>query len=229
MALPAKERKELVSTALEHLSNVIGASGKAEELVRITTLIVQACKKLAESVSEPTKTRSTATLAEFVIAAKTIAKDTRAVDSNSLQRLSSTKRAVEALVKEVEHWHISHCKIDDVEILSQLVTESPPSSPLTDVELKLLSELNRQRVALNGKKDPQKAPEQHGQPEHVLKTTSKGLERAADTLMNIASQKSPRKDLLLDSTILLAKMVSMLLDLVDSLFVTKYPMRAQVS
>ena len=54
---------------------------------------------------EPTKTRSTGILAEFVIVAKRIVQNVHAVDTNSLQQLSSTRKAVESLVKELDGWH----------------------------------------------------------------------------------------------------------------------------
>ena len=246
MVLGAKERKEVVSVTLERLSSVIGASGKAEELVRLTTLIVQATKKLVEETPEPTKTRSTATLAEFVMAAKRIAQDARAVDSNSLQQLSATKRAVENLVRELDSWHESQTPDRDLsldEILSQTSQMSrqdsrsssgsrgkgsPPITPTSELEKKLLAELKRQHETLLKKTDPQTNPQQHGQPDDVLKMAVTGLSRSIKEMTELSSQKNPSKEALIEPTILLAKMVSVLMDLVDSLFVSKFPMRTQV-
>lgn len=248
MSLGAKERKEVVSVTLERLSAVIGASGKAEELVRLTTQIVQATKKLVEGTPEPTKTRSTATLAEFVVAAKRIAQDARAVDSSSLQKLSSSRKAVETLVRELDSWHESHMPKNDRdlsldEILSQTSQMarqdsrssygsrdkgSSPITPTSELEKKLVSELKRQHEALLSKTEPQNNPEQHGQPDEVLKMTVGGLSRSIKELTELSSQKSPSKEALVEPTILLAKMVSVLMDLVDSLFVSKFPMRTQV-
>ena len=232
--MDAKERCELVSLALEHLSGVIGASGKAEELVRLTTQIVQAAKRLVEGTPEDMKSKSTTVLAEFVIAAKAIAKDARAVDSSSLQKLSSTKRAVEVLVRELDEWHISQNPSngkDDIEVaLEELGSRSsPPNTPASEAEKKLLWELKRLQKELVRKKEPQTSPKQHGQPEDALKMAVTGLTRSANELVETAGQKNPVKESLLEPSILLSKMVSTLMDLVDSLFVTKYPMRSQVS
>ncbi len=244
MALDTKERRELVSHSLEHLQNVIGASGRAEELVRLTTQVVQNGKRLSEGIPEGMRTRSTAILADFVIAARAIAKDARAVDSNSLQKLGRTKRAVESLIEELDNWHASQSppKRDEIELaLEDLVPESssksksrpggssPPQTPISEREKKLTEELKKQQKRLMKKMDPQAVPEQHGRPEDILKMAVTGLSRSSDDLMELASQKSPTKEHLLEPMILMSRMVAMLMDLVDSLFVSKYPMRAQVS
>lgn len=243
MALSAKERRELVAQSLEHLQNVIGASGRAEELVRLTTQIVQNGKRLSEGIPEGMRTRSTASLAEFVIAARAIAKDARAVDSTSLQKLGRTKRVVEALIGELDEWHASQApqQKTDIELaLEDLVPDSsksksrpggssPPQTPISEREKRLMAELKKQQKRLLDRTDPQAAPEQHGRPEDILKMAVTGLGRSSDDLTEQASQKSPTKELLLEPMILMSRMVAMLMDLVDSLFVSKYPMRAQVS
>lgn len=256
MTLGVKERKELVSVTMDRLTSVIGASGKAEELVRLTTQIVQAAKRLAEDTPEPTKTRSTAVLAEFVIAAKKIAQDVRAVDSSSLQKLSSSRKAVESLVKELDEWHeaqISKTRgvgareelsLDDILAQTNQMSRqdsrsssgvgtigksSPPESPITEQEKRLQAELKRQLEALQRKSEPQSNPEQHGNPEEILRTAVGGLTRSTKELTELsAGQRAPNKEALLEPTVLLARMVSMLMDLVDSLFVSKFPMRTQV-
>ena len=255
MTLGVKERKELVSVTMERLTSVIGASGKAEELVRLTTQIVQAAKRLAEDTPEPTKTRSTGVLAEFVIAAKKIAQNVRAVDSNSLQQLSSTRKAVESLVKELNGWHEAQIPSQQAvsqepsleEILAQTNPMSrqesrssfgsgkgsPTESPVSEQEKRLQAELKRQLEALQRKAEPQSNPEQHGNPEEIIRTAVGGLTRSTKELTELSGpgaggQKAPSKEALLEPTVLLAKMISMLMDLVDSLFVSKFPMRSQV-
>ena len=256
MTLGVKERKELVSVTMERLTSVIGASGKAEELVRLTTQIVQAAKRLAEDTPEPTKTRSTGVLAEFVIAAKKIAQNVRAVDTNSLQQLSSTRKAVESLVKELDGWHEAQIPkqqqaISQEPSLEEILAQtnsisrqesrssfasgkgSPTESPVSEQEKRLGAELKRQLEALQRKAEPQSNPEQHGNPEEILRTAVGGLTRSTKELTELSGagasgQKAPSKEALLEPTVLLAKMVSMLMDLVDSLFVSKFPMRSQV-
>ena len=261
MTLGVKERKELVSATMDRLTSVIGASGKAEELVRLTTQIVQAAKRLAEDTPEPTKTRSTGVLAEFVIAAKKIAQDVRAVDSNSLQQLSSTRKAVESLVKELDEWHEAQiskahgaggARNDEDLSLEEILAQtsqlsrqdsrsscgvgtggkgSPPETPVSEHEKRLQAELKRQLEALKRKSEPQSNPEQHGNPEDILRTAVGGLTRSTKdlTALSVSGQRAPTKEALLEPTVLLARMVSMLMDLIDSLFVSKFPMRTQVS
>ena len=252
MALDAKERKELVSTTMERLTLVIGASGNPQELVGLVTQIVKATKRLAEGTPETTKTRGTSVLAEFVFAAKKIAQDARAVDSQSLQQLSTTRKAVENLVKELDVWYNSKQSIDDNELDNLLIQppqtsrqdtvskpngskttygrSSPPEQiPNSEKEKKLFMELKRQQDSLQRKTDPQRNPSQHGQPADILRTAVAGLKRGTAELIEASGQRAPSKESILEPTILLARMVSMLMDLVDSLFVSKYPMRAQVN
>lgn len=248
MDLDVQQRKEIISITNERLSLVIGASGNAEELVSLVTQIVKALKKLIGGAPEATKTKGTSTLAEFVFAAKKIAQDARAVDSNSLQQLSSTRKAVESLVKELDSFYESQQKssrdidlhsllkqptsihsrpIDPVNAVSRVSPIDPP--PTTEREHRLAVELQNQLEVLHSKAEPQKNPVQHGEPSDVLTTAMTGLQRATVALVEVAGHKAPAKALVLEPTLILSKMVSMLMDLVDSLFVSKYPMRTQVS
>ncbi len=246
MDVGVNERKEIVSNTLERLSLVIGASGNAEELVSLVTQIVKALKNLIQGVPEGIKTRGTSTLAEFVFAAKKIAKDARAVDSVLLQQLSSTKKAVEGLVKEINSFYESQqVSSSEVELESLLRQTSVPPRPAdqvngmgrvsptkvpptTDSERRLAVNLKQQAESLQRKSEPQVNPVQHGQPSDVLQTAMTGLGRATVALVEMSGHKSPNKASVLEPTLLLARMVSMLIDLVDSLFVSKYPMRTQV-
>ena len=282
MALSAKERRDLHTATAKRLTEVIGASGKADELVKLTTQIVQAAKKLAEGTPDAMKTRSTTTLAEFVIAAKKIAQDTRAVDSSSLQKLSSSKKAVEALLKEIDAWHTSQnsrdeagLSLDDILNQTSIIARTDPRSsiiggsgsgsirgtgsgssgqlaglgggssggggsspgvkrssptelPPTEQEKKMMNELKRRQEELVGKGEPQAKPGHHGDPEETLKVAVRGLSHSTSKLLDLAGQKAPSKESLLEPTITLARMVSVLMDLVDSLFVSKFPMRSQV-
>lgn len=285
MALTAKDQRDIYSATMERLAAVIGASGKADELVKLTTQIVQAAKKLSQDTPDAMKTKSTATLAEFVMAAKKIAQDTRAVDAASLQKLSSSRKAVEMLVKELDSWHTAQSSKDDTTDLSlddiliqtsagsrsslsgQSVSRtslssqaassrtslsglggggsggggggggsgSKRSSPtevgpqVSEQEKKLLSELQRQQEELTRKAEPQVAAgRSHGDPEQTLKLAVAGLSRSISQLIDLGGQKAPYKEALLEPALVLAKMVSLLMDLVDTLFVSKFPMRTQV-
>ena len=276
MALAGKERRELYSATVQRLSEVIGASGKAEELVKLTTQIVQAGKRLAQNAPDALKNKSNAVLAEFVIAAKKIAQDTRAVDAASLQKLSSTRKAVESLMKELDAWHASQESRDDTdlsldEILFQTSSRTESRASLSsqgggrgstgismgptgaggmglggptgvgvrrnspteiqaavEHEKRLLNELKQQQDVLMKKAEPQANTSPRGNPEEILKVSVTGLSRSTSQLLDAAGQKTPSKEALMEPAIVMAKMVSALLDLVDSLFVSKFPMRSQV-
>ena len=264
MALSAKDRRELYSSTMERLTEVIGASGKAEELVKLTTQIVQATKKLAGGTPDVIMTKSTSTLAEFVKAAKKIAQDPRAVDSVSLHQLSTTRKAVELLVKELDSWHTSQAPRDETDVsLDNILTQtsgnarpdsrsssgrgrpvsgngsigglgrtrsSPTEQINAEQEKKLLMELKRLQEELAKKAEPQmNRTSSHRNPEETLKMTWADLSSSTSLLTELAGQKCPRKEALLDPAITLAKMVCILMDLVDSLFVSKFPMRSQVT
>ena len=222
-------RKELVRTANDHLANVIGASGKAEELVRLTTEIVKATRSLCQGTPEATQQNSTVTLAAFVKAAKAIAQNPRAVDSASLQQLSASKKAVETLVCELDEWHSTRTRDEGHAALERLYSDGPADPGPTEQERKLADELKRQQGSLMKKREPQSEPSQHGKPEEVLDIAIRGLEASAQELSRVAEEKNPTRRSLYEPMLTIVKMVSMLLDVVDSLFVSKYPMRSQVS
>lgn len=228
--MDTRQRNELIVSTREYLEGVIGTTGRAEELVRMTTQIVQNGKRLTEGVPENLRQRSTATLAEFVMAAKAIAKDTRAVDSGLLQTLAAAKRAVETLVGDLESWHDSQTpgKTEDRALTELLHDSSPPGTPLSEKEKRLTEDLRRQQKILRRKREPQTAPRQHGPPEDALRAAVGGIKRSASEMMEAAGQKSTSKEALLDPMLLTSKMVCVLMDLVDSLFISKFPMRAQV-
>lgn len=222
-------RKELVRTANDHLANVISASGKPEELVRLTTEIVKAARSLCQGTPEATQQNSTVTLAAFVKAAKAIAQNPRAVDSASLQQLSASRKAVETLVCELDEWHATGTRDEGHAVLERLCSDGPADVGPTDQEKKLADELRRYQVSLTKKKEPQTEPPQHGRPEEVLGIAIRGLEASSQELTKVAAEeKSPTRKSLFEPMLTIVKMVSMLLDVVDSLFVSKYPMRSQV-
>ena len=236
---------------------MLPASGKPEELVRLTTQIVQSTKRLLVDTPEDLRVRATATLSEFVVAARTIAKDPRSVDSAARQRLSNSRRAVESLVKELDAWHDARYRANNVSedaevVLTRLVSEAAPgalnnasrnsvgsssgggagqvlgTSQEDGREKQLRDDLKKGQISLWKKTEPQQAPVQHGDPSVALTTVTEELQQAGRGLVDVASQRSPAATELLLPAVRLSKAVSTLLDLVDSLFVNRYPMRSQV-
>ena len=243
MAMGRKERKELVADTNLRLEEVLPASGKPEELVRLTTQIVQSAKKLLEETPEDLRVRSTATLSEFVVAARIIAKDPTSMDSSARQRLSNSRRAVEALVKELDSWHDSRYRArkssEDAEVvLSRLASETasgapnnaarptPGSGGVNSVkggssaqgieegkEKQLREELKKEQISLWKKTEPQQAPAQHGEPSQALTTATGNLQAAARSLVDVASQKGPSTVELLEPALQLSRAVSTLIEI----------------
>jgi hypothetical protein len=254
-----KERKELVSATISQLEEVLPASGKPEELVRLTTAIVQSTKKLLDGTPEDLRTKSTATLSDFVVAARIIAKDPRSVGSSSRQALSSSRRAVDALVRELNSWHArrqsEETPGEEPEVvlssLSRITSEPASLNRLSSIngsgsgpgptvvpganpeeaakERELRDALRKEQITLWKKTEPQLAPTQHGKPSEVLTDMTEKLKNSARVLVEIASQKAPGPAELLEPALQATRAVSVLLDLVDSIFVNRYPMRSQVS
>ena len=254
-----KERKELVSATISQLEEVLPASGKPEELVKLTTAIVQSAKKLLDGTPDDLRTKSTAALSEFVVAARIIAKNPRSVDASARQALSSSRRAVDGLVRELDSWHDAKqgdkAAGEDAEVVlkrlaseavlggSLSVTRQPPGNggAVTGLsgpgqsqengkkEKELRAVLKREQIKLWKKTEPQQAPNQHGRPSEALTTATGNLQKATRGLVDVASQKTAFPMELLEPALQLIESVSVLLDLVDSLFVSRYPMRSQVS
>ena len=250
MGMGRKERKELVSATISQLEEVLPASGKPEELVRLTTAIVQSTKKLLDGTPEELRTKSTVTLSDFVVAARSIAKeDPRSVDTSSRQALSSSRRAVDALVRELNSWHDRRQSQEAPggEEAAEVVLSSLTSEVVAGVnrqssvggggstqedggrEKELREGLKREQINMWKKTEPQQAPAQHGRPSEVLTESTEILRNSAKSLTEVASQKAPLPTELLEPALQLARAVSVLLDLVDSIFVNRYPMRSQVS
>ena len=237
MAMNQKEKEVLFSNIKDNLSSIVGASGNPEELVRLTTAIVQGTKRLLEGVPEGMTNTSTSALTAFVLCAKSVAKNPRGVDAKVIQQLSSTRGEVEKNIQVLEKWHFrtrSPIPEDLSEVLGDISKQqdnrkSPESQADPDREKNLTWELQRKRDALLLKMDPQQAPDPFDDPQNVMVTAVQGLMKGADELTKYGDGKMPSKDVLLEPMILVVEMVCKLLDLVDGLFVSKYPMRSQVS
>ncbi len=230
-----KQKEILFSTIKDNLGNIVGASGQPEELVRLTTAVVQGTKRLIEGVPEHLSASSTSALTAFVLCAKSVAKNPRGVDGKVIQQLSFTRSEVERNVKELEKWHLRSRSplLEDLADVMDSISKPQENrtSPEADPEPKNLTwDLQRKRDALLLKMDPQKNYQDPiDDPQEVMVTAVQGLMKGADELTKHCEGKLPSKDTLLESMMLVVDMVCQLLDLVDSLFVSKYPMRSQVS
>lgn len=231
-----KEKEVLFSSIQENLGGIVGASGQPEELVRLTTSIVQGTKRLLEGVPENLSASCTNALTSFVICAKSVAQNPRGVDATVIKQLSNTRSEVERNVNSLGKWHF-RTKSPLPEDLTQVMEAisrppqenrvSPEACSDAERERKLTWDLQRRRDTLLMKMDPG-TPDHINDPQDLMVTAVQGLMKGADELTKHTDGKMPSKDLLLEPMILVVDMVCKLLDLVDSLFVSKYPMRSQV-
>ena len=237
-----KERTLVVSTIQENLLSVVGASGNPEKLVKVTTDIVQGTKRLigTKDMPEELAKRATDILSTFIKSAYVIAKNPRGVDSKSIQEFSTNRKAVEKIVSELDSWHTNASRrsspVMELNEVIEAITKpqdnrrtSPESPDESEREKSLKWELQRKRDTLLMKMDPQTNPPHVRDVGEVLTIAVKGLMRGADELCKCSDSKLPTKEILLEPMILITDMVCKLLDVVDNLFVSKYPMRSQVS
>ena len=240
-----KERSALVSDIQEDLAGVVGASGKPEELVKLTTRVVKGVKRLLQDVPDPISSLTTTSLASFIKSAQVIAKNPRGVDSRAISELSTSRKDVEKRLDVLEKWHLAR----DISVLRKSSPEgeleevvdaivkpvseqkraSPEEPTVNDHEQKLTWQLQGKRDTLLLKMEPQRDPPPVPNVGETLTIAVKGLMRGAEDLTSHTDKKLPTKEQLLEPMIVITDMVCKLLDVVDNLFVSKYPMRSQVS
>lgn len=236
-----KERAILVSDLQEDLASVIGASGNPEKLVKLTTNIVKGSRRLVEGVQLPDElsNNSKTALASFIKSAHVIAKNPRGVDSKAIQEFSTSMRAVEKTIEQLDKWHKATSRrtspvmeleeVVDAIVKPQDQRKTSPEAPVeSEREKKLTWELQRKRDALLLKMEPQQRVPLVPDVEEALTIAVKGLMRGADDITTQTDKKAPTKDHLLEPMVLIVDMVCTLLNVVDNLFVSKYPMRSQV-
>ena len=174
--MDSRERTALFRSVQDDLANVIGASGHPDELVRLTTSIVQGTKKFLVGIPDDLSTKSTAALTGFVKAARHIAKNPQAVDAKAVQELSSTRRAVETLVNQLESWHSSFTPVEE-DVLEEFSDRrsSPEAPPVSEQGARLVKELEQHKKQLLSKTEPQHNPPKHGKAEEMLAIALKGV------------------------------------------------------
>ena len=228
--METKLRQEIVRTINNDLLEM-GSTGKSDELIQLTTKVVTNTKRLLiDGVPEAAVTKTTASLTQLVLAAKDIAQNPAAPNfAQKIKHLSEVRRVVDGDVKELD---------DLLSTLSPITTVTPnafvdaPSTiapvQLSDREKKLLNELISLYKIFSAKKEVQKEPpDTREKPEEALKYIVGGIGQAVSEVEKLL--ESPVKESLLEPTCLLCKMISKLLDIEDSLFINRFPMRSQVS
>jgi len=227
--MEAKLRQEIVKTINNDLLEM-GSTGKSDELIQLTTKVVTNAKRLLiDGIPEPTVAKTTASLTKLVLAAKNIAQNPTAPNfAEKIKHLSEVRRLVDKSVKELDELIST---LSPVARIAPTVAVEAPSITATvqtsDKEKRLLNELMSQYRTFSAKKEVQKnLPDTREKPEDAMKIIVAGIGRAVSEIEKLL--ESPIKELLLDPICLLCKMINKLLDIEDSLFINKFPMRTQV-
>ena len=221
--MDSREVRKVLCNVRTDLSYIVGVSGRPEDLVKLTTSLVQGIKKLLVGVPDDLSTYSTTVLTDFVKAARHVAKNPRAVDSKAIQELSSRRKLVEEVVDRLEKWHVS-----DSEPVSSFPEAGEIHSTMVQ-NLEVNDKLLKQKDILWSKLEPQKFAVQLAKPRDALLMARDGIHGSIDKLISACDGKYPTKAQLVNPTLISVDIVCTLLDVVDSLFVSKYPMRSQVS
>lgn len=228
--MEAKLRQEIIKTINNDLLEM-GSTGKSDELIQLTTKVVTNAKRLLiDGVPETSVTKTTASLTKLVLAAKDIAQNPTAPNfAQKIKHLSEVRRVVDNDVKELDELISTLspiARINPTEFVDAPSTISPVQ--ISDKEKRLVNELISLYKDFTAKKEVQKEPpDTREKPEEALKIIVAGIGRAVSEVEKLL--ESPVKESLLEPTCLLCKMICKLLDIEDSLFINRFPMRSQVS
>ena len=228
--MEAKLRQEIVKTINNDLLEM-GSTGRSDELIQLTTKVVTNAKRLLiDGVPETAVTKTTASLTKLVLAAKDIAQNPTSPNfGQKIKHLSEVRRVVDNDVKELDELIST---LSPIAIINPTAftteTNTISSVQISDKEKKLVNELISLYKIFTAKKEVQKEPpDTREKPEEALKIIVAGIGRAVSEVEKLL--ESPVKESLLEPICLLCKMISKLLDIEDSLFINRFPMRSQVS
>ena len=228
--MEAKLRQEIVKTINNDLLEM-GSTGKSDELIQLTTKVVTNAKRLLiNGVPEAAVAKTTASLTKLVLAARDIAQNPTVPNfAQKIKHLSEVRRVVDNDVKELDELIST---LSPTAIINPNTFADEPNTissvQISDKEKKLVNELISLYKIFTAKKEVQKEPpDTREKPEEALKIIVAGIGRAVSEIEKLL--ESPVKESLLEPTCLLCKMISKLLDIEDSLFINRFPMRSQVS
>ena len=235
--MDSKERLEVVGAIARDLK-ALPTDGQAAELVKLTTNVVNQTKKLFEGAPESVAGEGKTVLAQFVMAARAIAQDPSSVGPKALKTLTSSKQDVELLVRRLNNWHATKSSGSErkssmeinLEQISPSAPASPPRSPVSELELGLVRKLQGARQELQLRKEVRRANSLEEEPRSILKAAVVVLNTSVQEMEHELSKESPgpRREPLLEPLLNMSQHVCKLLDLEDTLFVAKFPMRKQV-
>ena len=228
--MEVKLRQEIVKTINNDLLEM-GSTGKSDELIQLTTKVVTNAKRLLiDGVPETFVTKTTASLTKLVLAARDIAQNPTASNfAQKIKHLSEVRRVVDNDVKELDELISTLSPIARIKPSDFVDAPSTTSTvQISDKEKKLVNELISLYKDFTAKKEIQKEPpDTREKPEEALKIIVAGIGRAVSEVEKLL--ESPVKESLLEPICLLCKMICKLLDVEDSLFINRFPMRTQVS
>ena len=224
---------EIVKAISKDLNEVMEIKDP-EKMVQSTTNIVTRTKMLLDGVTDALEDEGKTALAKLVLATKAIAQDPSAADTLALQELASSKKEVELVVKRLISFHASRGPMQErsisapAQIRPESSQNSPPSSPVTEREERLLADLLHVRRQLMNKKEVKRTNAVPNDPSVILGQAALVINRSARGIESELSETVPRREPMLGPLVNMTTTVIELLELEDALFVAKFPMRKQV-
>ena len=235
--MDSKERLEVVGAITRDLTT-LPTERDASKLVKLTTNVVNHAKKLLEGAPESVVGEGKTVLAQFVLATRAVAQDPSTAGPKALKTLAASKQDVEVLVKRLNNWHATRYagseRKSSMEINFEQIAPSPaaspPRSPVSELEQSLVRRVQAARQELQLRKEVRPSNSLEEEPHTILKAAVLVLNSAVQEMEQELSKESPgpRREPLLEPLLNLTQHVCKLLDLEDTLFVAKFPMRKQV-
>ena len=234
--MDSKERLEVMGAITRDLT-ALSTESDPNELVKLTTNVVNQAKKLLEGAPESVVGEGKTVLAAFVLATRAVAQNPSSAGPKALKTLTSSRQDVEVLVRRLNNWHASKYagseRKSSMEINLEQISPStvrPPISPVSELEESLVRKLQDARQELRLRKEVRPANSLEEEPRSILKEAVLVLNTAVQEMEQELSKQSPgpRREPLLEPLLNVTQHVCKMLDLEDTLFVAKFPMRKQV-
>jgi hypothetical protein len=229
-----RQREETVSLIYRELS-ALRRMEDPNDLIKVTSSVVVNAKKILEGVPDSEAEEGKSVLSQLILSTKAIAQDPTSSNAKAFQALSSSSRNVEQLVKRLNAWHASKDVGSDrrspLEIkLEQIspVSGSPPTTPVSEREEKLIQKLEHEKRRLISRKEVRRSNAVPEDPKEILSNAVSVINSSVQEMEAELGKISPQKEPLLQPLLNLTQKVIQLLDLEDTLFVAKFPMRKQV-
>ncbi|KAI6655952.1 hypothetical protein LOD99_1686 [Oopsacas minuta] len=220
-----RDKQETITEVTNHLSQ-ISSIGNATILIEKIKIIVNLSKQLLEGFDEVTIVKTSSYITLLVSNAKIIATDPTRVTPDAIKSLTRSRDKLANQLSEL-NTVLEQSIATQVDTLEGIGADSESNSK--DREKEQLELLAKYRGELKAKKDVQQAFILEGDPATMLEeVVSEFLDCTKNLGRSYEPASNPSRCEILCSLCGIARSVLKLLDLVDSLFVSKFPMRKQV-